>query len=335
VDILLYMIAAFGGGVFGAAVGGLIAFSLMGVAAALGIIVVVAGGSPDLVNTLAWGPFLGPHISFAGAAAAAAYAMKRGKLSTGRDITTGLMGLNSPDVLLVGGIFGVFGYLLNWALVQIGASQWVMTIALAIVLHAMVARLLFGKTGLFGTVPAGYNRWLPTEKGSWIPWQSEPLQLLVIGAGYGALCAYVMNLLGPNALYICFAFSTISLFFLEFGIKIPVTHHISLPAEMITIGALAAGASPLTAILWGITFGLAGAYLGEFFACTFTSYGDSHIDPPASAITLLTVVQPILLVLGLLTLSPVVVAIILIVVAAAGYFGMGALRGGKVALAPV
>ena len=65
------------------------------------------------LNATAWGPLFGPHIAFAGGVAAAAYAAKTGKLkSGGKDIVASLMGLNAPDVLLVGGVFGSLGYAL-------------------------------------------------------------------------------------------------------------------------------------------------------------------------------------------------------------------------------
>ncbi len=36
-------------------------------------------GKADFNSTITWGPFLGPHVAFAGSVAAAAYAKKIGK----------------------------------------------------------------------------------------------------------------------------------------------------------------------------------------------------------------------------------------------------------------
>lgn len=64
-----------------------------------------------LLNYVAFGPFFGPHIAFAGGVAASAFARKKGITENGADIATALGGCNEPSVLLVGGIFGVIGFL--------------------------------------------------------------------------------------------------------------------------------------------------------------------------------------------------------------------------------
>ncbi len=77
------------------------------------------------------------------------------------------MGLNRPDVLLVGGLFGVVGYILWWALANlpmigdVGATN---PIALSIVVNGMLVRYIFGKKGAFGKVPKGVNRWVASER---------------------------------------------------------------------------------------------------------------------------------------------------------------------------
>ena len=186
---ILFLVAAFGGGVLGAALGGLPVFILCGVAAIVGAGIAAATGDQTFSNLVAWGPLLGPQISFAGGAAAACYAAKKGKLAGGRDIATALLGLNSPDVLLVGGAFGVLGYLLQFAfanLPPIGSLGFTNPIALSIVVNALIVRLVFGKTGLFGKVRAGDNRWRASEVASWLPWMSKPSQLLMVGLGLWA-----------------------------------------------------------------------------------------------------------------------------------------------------
>ena len=172
------LILSFAGGMVGAAVGGLPSFVLCGVCAVVGLGIFWATGQDTFLNATAWGPLLGPHIAFVGGVAAAAYAAKKGKLeSGGKDIVTSLMGLNSPDVLLVGGVFGSLGYAISWAaglLGNIGGFPWTNLPSLAIVLTAMIVRLVFGSTGLFGKVRDGDNRWLPSDVAGWLPWQSKP-----------------------------------------------------------------------------------------------------------------------------------------------------------------
>ena len=131
-----WLFLSFGGGILGAAFGGLPIFILCGVAAIVGAAVNIATGNATITTMVAFGPVLGPQISFAGGAAAAVYAANRKKLGSGRDIATALMGLDSPDVLLVGGAFGVLGYLLWWAFAQlpnIGTTAFTNPIALSIV----------------------------------------------------------------------------------------------------------------------------------------------------------------------------------------------------------
>ena len=73
---ILGLIAAFGGGVFAAAIGAVPAFIMTGVFSIVGAVAGMCGAgdaSDILVNYFAFGPFFGPHIAFAGGVAAAAY----------------------------------------------------------------------------------------------------------------------------------------------------------------------------------------------------------------------------------------------------------------------
>ena len=79
----LALVAALGGGAFGAALGAVPVFILTGVVALVGVASAMQG-NPALLQA-AFGPVLGPHVSFGGAVAAAAYAGSR-SLSSGRDI---------------------------------------------------------------------------------------------------------------------------------------------------------------------------------------------------------------------------------------------------------
>ncbi len=101
----LDIVVAFGGGIFGAAVGALAAFEFVGLLViAMTVVQIITGASSDFI-TFPFGLF-GPHTGgFAAGVAATAYAAKKGKLGSGRDITAGLSGLAAYDVLLVGGVF--------------------------------------------------------------------------------------------------------------------------------------------------------------------------------------------------------------------------------------
>ena len=271
------LIAAFGGGVLGAAVGAVPVFIFTGLLAILGV-AAASGGGPEILQ-VAFGPVLGPHVSFGGGVAAAAYAGSRGVLKTGRDIASALMGTGRMDVLIVGGLFGSAGYLLHWALTVSGLAAWTDSIALAVVLSNIAARLLFGRTGPFGSVHAPHGRrFRPDDSASWLPWQQEWSHVVVIGFGVGLVASYLAarSGLGEGKESLGFGISTVILTFLVMGNKVPVTHHISLPAAL---GVVNGGG-----VIAGALCGIIGALLGELASRVFLIHGDTHIDPPAVAI---------------------------------------------------
>lgn len=309
----MYLVAAFAGGLMGAALGGLPVFILCGVAAMIGAGLALSGADGSFDTIVTFGPLLGPQISFAGGAAAAVYAARIGKLGSGRDIASALMGLNRPDVLLIGGLFGALGYVLWWALAQltigdIGATN---PIALSIVLTALIARVAFGKTGPFGKVRAGDNRWRASDVGSWLPWQNDPKQLVLLGLGGGIVASWT-TLQAPQLAVLGFGIATVGLVFLQFGTKVPVWHHVALAAAQVMV---VAGGD----FYWGVTFGLMAAFIGEFWACVFTAHGDSHIDPPSAALATTFTIMALLKAAGAFTLSGEAVIIVAVVVAAAGF----------------
>ena len=225
------LLMAFGGGVFGAALGGLPAFIILGFLIVVGVGVQAAGGGPEFLNFF-WGPAFGPHTGgFAAGLAAAAYAARRGSLDSGRNVGAALAGLNRPDVLLVGGVFGIVGHVLQWSFVRVGIT-WTDTIALSIVVSGMIARVLWGN-GILGKVPEGESRFSPSQERRWLFWQSDPLQLAVLGLGAGLLSAGLALGIGPErgGLFVGFGLSCASLLFLQFGVLVPVTQHITLVAR--------------------------------------------------------------------------------------------------------
>ncbi len=320
----LYLVAAFGGGVLGAALGGLPIFILCGVAAIVGAGITAATGDPTFSNLVAWGPLLGPQVSFAGGAAAAVYAAKMGKLANGRDIATALMGLNSPDVLLVGGLFGMLGYGLQFLIAQlpaIGSLPFTNAIALSIVINAIIARLLFGKTGIFGKVREGDNRWVASDVAAWLPWQNSPLQLLTIGLGFGLVVAW-STAQSPAMAGLWFGVATVGLVFLQFNVKVPVWHHIALAAEQVIA---VAGAD----IWWGVAFAVMAAFIGDFYGQLFLAHGDNHIDPPSASLFTTFIIMAIFKAVGLFTISGVGSLIVVVVVAGVFYAISAAMKSRK------
>ena len=274
------VIAAFGGGVLGSAAGAVPVFAFTGVLVLIGVAAVAGGGDARLLSDVAFGPFFGPHVSFAGAVAAAAYAGRKGLIPTGRDVGKALMGLNDTVTLLVGGVFGVAGCILNDVIAGWGGAKWTDTIALTVVLSGFAARLLFGKTSVIGTVAPGRRRFQPDEVANWLPWQQKSSQLLVIGLGVSLVSARIAGILGAQkgGDVAGFGLAAAFLVLLLMGNQIPVTHHIALTAAVASV----LGAGLLTCAVVG-TFA---AFIGEGFSRAVHIHGDTHIDPPAGAIAI-------------------------------------------------
>jgi hypothetical protein len=283
------VIVGFAGGVFGACIGALPAFIFTGVTLFVGIAIALAGGGTGFLDIVALGPFFGPQAAFAGGVAAAAFAARRGHILDGRDIAAPLAELSRLAPLIVGGVFGAGGTLI---VLQFGKGLSVATdpIAFTVMTLGVVARLSFGRKGLFGQLPPGTSlrrRFTPTEDEAWVPHQRKLPVAAFIGAVTGLLSSYVaVELLAIDpaqkaaAGAVGFAMSAVCLLFAYTGRSVPVTHHMTLTAAT---AAIASGN-----IFVGSAVGLTAALFGEFVARAVHNHGDTHIDPPAVTITFVT-----------------------------------------------
>ena len=305
-DLLALLFAA-GGGFFGAAIGGLHAFIFTGFTVMAGVVVAMLGGGSGFISTIAFGPVFGPHIAFAGGVAAAAYAARVTKSIAGKDIVTPLVSIERPDALMVGAGFGMLGYVLQRAIAAIpGFGTTTDSVALTVVISAIIVRLAFGRMSLTGDVPAGrgWGRFAPRDDAAWIRYHERFVPLTVLGLMAGLLAAGVtlsIIELYPDAASVAptlmFGFSAMSLIFLSLGMSFPVTHHITLIAGVGAATFLPA-VGPIGALLIGAICGMLSGWLGEFFSRLLHINGNTHIDPPAAAIWPMTT---IILGLGLLT----------------------------------
>ena len=273
------LVAAFGGGMFGAAVGPLPAFIITGVFSIICGIVSMAGGvSISTVNVITFGSFLGPHIAFAGGVAASAFAQKKGLGHNGTDNATPLNKYGDASVLIVGGVFGVIGFLFANLFVAkvfgpiLPATD---TPGMVVVISAIIVRLVFGTTGLVGKYDGKGKR-------EWISGGAGFIYNIVIGAGFGLLVSALGLTLaeaGVNTgLYpvTCFGIAAFGLIFAQTGFAFPTCHHIVLPAAS---AALMSGN-----LFVGVLVGAICSVFGDFAGKTFNSYADTHIDPPAITI---------------------------------------------------
>jgi hypothetical protein len=339
-DLLVLLIAAFAGGAFGAAIGALPAFCFTGFAVIAGEAVNIAGFSnaPEglgiasaMTGTIGFGAVFGPHISFAAGAAAAAYAAKQdgampdpgeGDYHPAKDIAYALG--TRPDVLAVGGIFGIVGAL--GTAVSAGLALPWDPIAIMVVVSAALHRLAFG----YPLVGAGDRNVLdmsPFENGEmrtaadggddvatdggmaeskrlavepWLPHQYEWANVAMIGLVAGLLGGFIAVKTGSA--FLGFGISAASLTFLNLGVeKIPVTHHMTLPASTAALalyGGVPSGMSAVVAVLVAGAFGIYGALVGEVVQRVFYAHSDTHFDPPAAAIVVATFTVVILGIVG-------------------------------------
>jgi len=334
VEFIYWILAAFAGGCFGAAIGALPAFCFTGFAVIAGEAANTVGltgagegaelGASALTGLIGFGPVFGPHIAFAGGAAAAAYAAKKegamppqedGGYHPGKDIAYALG--TRPDVLAVGGIFGMLGASINILAANLVAPVVGFdTIAFTVFTSALIHRVVFGYS-LFGS-PGGssYFDMTPFENGEevaadggsevmrpavepWLPHQYKWANVAMIGLVAGLLGGFIV--ITTNSMFLGFGISAASLTFLNLGVeKIPVPHHMTLPGSAGAAAFVAdpSGTSQLVALVLGGVFGVLGALLGEAGQRVFYAHGDTHVDPPAFAIFCCTLIIGVLHVAG-------------------------------------
>ncbi|SHJ16278.1 hypothetical protein [Propionispora hippei] len=282
-SLAITLVAAFGGGVFGALIGGTTAFIFTGILALTGIVIAVSGGGNVILTQVAFGPFFGPHIAFVGGVAAAAYVGRKNAVEkqaaaekvvsagtlpdvNGADTTIPLFKIKDPVMLLVGGVFGILGYLLNdfYSLTfNLPAVARIDTIALTVATFGVICRLVFGRSGLTGAFPENERRFNFT--GTVLMFNA------IWGFALSAVVAYAVILLNISSFG--FAISAVSLIFLYFGLEFPVSHHVSMVAGY---AALAFGNVWIAAV-----FGILAVITGEYVQRFVNTHVDTHLDMPA------------------------------------------------------
>jgi hypothetical protein len=282
------LIVAFAGGVYGAAVGATYAFIGCGVLTLVGVGVAVTGHGQGFLDGVPNGPFFGLHVSFAGGVAAAAYAARRGLVRDGQDLDAHLVGLGTAGPLVVGGLFGVTGQA-----IVVGAGPWLNTwtnaVACTVFSLNVVARLVFGRSGLFGPMPlrAGFRRrFVPVRPVDYRHLVSCTALIGFVGGGLSSgttlLLARAHPEIGTTAMAVGFGVSAVSMAFIAAGKKIPITHHITLTS--------ATAAYLSGSVLVGAVVGSLAGIVGELVDRAFQTDADSQIDPPAGTIWSVTAV---------------------------------------------
>jgi hypothetical protein len=286
---------AFCAGAFAAAIGAVGAIALTGLFALIALLVAPGQGHVDFLGIYAFGLYLGPHVSFGPAVAAAAYAGRRGYLSPdGKDILTPLISVHKISPIVVGGLLGILGYFLQSGLAQVFGPK-VDTIALAVVLICLLGKV-FGRRGLreiYAKTPSEVKalggRYSWRSPIVWLPWQCTPPMLTLIGIIVGGLGGWIAWVLLKDpataglAILPAWAIGVVSFFFFISGLKIPVTHHVGMVAGLATVQSYAVTQSSVS-ILWGVAFGVVAAFGAEFLSRAVNTFGHGFVDPPAMII---------------------------------------------------
>jgi len=293
---LFALLAGFGGGVFAASIGALPAFILTGLFAVCGAVANLAGVDAGgfLTGTMAFGPFFGPWVSFAGGVAAAAYAKKKGLSENGADIATACASYQKADVLLVGGVFGLIGQAVHMFVFVPFLSgaispKFATDPGIIVFFSGVLVRLVFGGKLKTSDKILSSGDALTTT--------------LTIGVFYSLLVAAVFcsvvpaaeaggwyDALAGNYHVLVFGMAGVGLVFAEMGVAFTGCHHIVIIAAEATVGAYRTTGNLWIALVVGTVFGTIAAILGDIEGNTINCGTDSHIDNPAFAIFVMTFV---------------------------------------------
>lgn len=269
---LMWLIGSFGGGALGAAIGALPAITLWGLILIGAGVAGVVSGNGGMVWDIGFNPLFGAHIVYASGAGALAYATRRKYIDSGLNILEPLAGLGKPDILLVGGIFGVLGYLAER--IGTGLLLPIDCVALSVVITGLIARILFDPGW-------AKNRFKDEkEKPSLWPSGQELLMMIVLGATVSIAGAFAAPIV-KNPL-IPFGLALMFIIYLQMGFKGEVWHHIVLISA---ITSLTGGGSP-AAIVWGIVLGVLAAIISKALFKLWIDGTNSYIDPPVTSIAI-------------------------------------------------
>ncbi len=308
------LLVCFGGGILGAALGGLYAFVLCGLIVMVGCAMVLCGGSDFILLQVGLGAAFGPHVGgFSAGIVAGTYAAGIKKNHPGgaaKDILSPLME-TSWDVLLMGGIGALAGHFLLQLIVKIPVVNMSDCLALTVAILCMASRLIFQKEMPWGDMESikktGYFN-TDSCAISWCPWNATWGRLIVLGLGVGLVSGAIAlgtqqvlaplvekGTVSPSASFVVslilgWSLAAISLTGLTFGTgsiqKFPVWH---CQAVLGALAYLLFGSLLLSGII-----GILAGVLQEIMARMFWNHGSNHIDPPACAIALGTLMLNII-----------------------------------------
>lgn len=308
------LLLIFGGGIVGAAFGALWSIILCALIVLVGCGIVLAGGSDFFLLQIGLGPIFGPMTGgFTAGLAAATYAAGYKKNHPGgsaKDILSPLID-TSWDVMAVGGVAAVLGWVLLQLAVKVPILNQADGGAIVVCGSAWITRILFYQEGPLGNSDSiARIGWLKTDNYaiSWAPWQSIPSRHMVLGLGVGFFAGavaigtgdYLAPLVADGTVSATAAFlvpyilgwaiAIIGLIPLNLATgsiqKMPIFHAMALLASLT---AMYTGSIVLAGIV-----GLLAAMLQELCARMFHNHASNHLDPPATAILIGTLILNLL-----------------------------------------
>lgn len=283
------LIAAFGGGLLGACMGGLPTITLWGAVLMIAGTANVATGNAEVLWAFGFNPLIGAQCAFIGGASAACYAWRIKRLPSGQDISKPLSSLQRVDVLCFGGIAGVLGLCVQ----SLGEYFQIPTdnVALSVVVIGWLTRFALDPHWLSSRKEAlknteGYCGFFPKGK--------DLATLLFMGffIGFGGgLASYMM---GNNM--ILFGLALVFIIYIQTGFGGYTWHHMVLIGS--TIGVQTGGS--LYGLFWA---GIMAAVTGVICRCieNLTMPGtNSYIDPPVTSIAIGTSLTILITSLGII-----------------------------------
>ena len=226
-----------------------------------------------------------------------------------KDILSPLMD-TSWDVLLVGGITALVGHGLLQILVKIPVVNLFDDIALSVVFTAFLARLICYREAPWGKSKCIKECGYFGYKCQWIPWMNVPSRQVIFGLGVGlfsgALAYYCKGVLDPMAAAgkITKAGAFVVPLIMSWAIAGPFdscgawhTDNRAPGWDSKSTGlalSINSGRPGLSVLLGNILIagivGILATFLQDLMARMFWNHGSNHVDPPATAIAVGTLI---------------------------------------------
>ena len=294
------LLAAFFAGVFATGIGAVWVFIACASSFMIGIIT-----GTEAIGTYCFGPVLNPATTFLAAACVSGYANWRGYKGGACGAADAFALLKKPDCLLLGGVFGVIGWIVNGLFGQLGLAGFD-TIAMAVVTVPMIVKIVLEKS-MMGKVPeevkAVGGRFSHLSSVCYYPGLRTGANKTIFGIGYGVTISLAMYFLVNGLGYTPGLASGIGFGlggFLLLLPGVPGNHFVgcaACTALNLLSGGDAAFFTPdnlITIMVWGAGFGTFALYLADFFGDFWCNFGKTTIDIPASAIAGSTLVISLL-----------------------------------------